>query len=199
MSILISENTENIDYIDFTIDGELVSALKRITTARLNPDNPDEVIVHFNTYQFPSHAPQPLFNEPLLTFLNGNRKTLRLIIAYTIVDIGTPPLGSGAELLALILNIIGVVATAASQIYIDALPFNGFNSTPSGLINGVNTQFIASQGVYDPLHSKIWLNGNLLSPGAGRLTLTDPGTGKYDIANPPPKTGNTIVHEYTKP
>lgn len=85
-----------------------------------------------------------------------------------------------------------------TQIYIDQTPDNGTYGILSGSVNGTNTVFTVSQGVYITGSLVIMLDGVLLTQGASQDWVeTTPASGTFTL-NFAPATGSVLTVWYNK-
>lgn len=127
----------------------------------------------------------------IITSINGDSTPAQTIVGGTDISVNT----------------VGGVTTIAytgtgggsggANVQIDAKPDDGTYGTITGAINGINTQYTVSLGVYQAGKMTVYLNGVEQNMGAtnGNWVETDPTTGKFDF-NVAPETGDTIVVEY---
>ena len=85
-----------------------------------------------------------------------------------------------------------------TQIYIDQSPDNGTYGAITGSINGTNTVFTVSQGVYITGSLVVMLDGVLLTQGASQDWVeTTPASGTFTL-NFAPATGSVLTVWYNK-
>jgi hypothetical protein len=85
-----------------------------------------------------------------------------------------------------------------TQIYIDQSPDNGTYGTLTGSIDGSNSTFTVSQGVYISGTLVVAINGQVLTQGGSQdWTESNPSSGIF-IFNTPPPSGSVLTTWYNK-